>query len=91
LTRTVSPDGFLRIIQLMKRLLPFITVIPFLLAVLAPATAAFERCLAQLRQQASDHGVSHATFDRHARGLAPEREVVGFLDAQPEFRTPMGL
>ena len=74
----------------MKRLLPFITMILFLLAMLAPATAAaFERCLAQLRQQASGHGVSHATFDRHTRGLAPDMDVVGVLDAQPEFRTPI--
>ncbi|MFO7641956.1 MAG: lytic murein transglycosylase [Candidatus Competibacteraceae bacterium] len=65
-------------------------MMPFLLALFAPATAAaFERCLAQLRQQASGHGVSHATFDRHTRGLAPDRGVVGFLDAQPEFRTPI--
>ncbi len=68
---------------------PFILVL-LLSTMLAPATAAaFERCLAQLRQQASGHGVSHATFDRHTRGLAPDREVVGFLDAQPEFRTPI--
>ena len=74
----------------MKRLLPFITMMPFLLALLAPATAAaFERCLSQLRQQASGHGVSRAAFDQHTRGLAPDMDVVGFLDAQPEFRTPI--
>ena len=71
----------------MKRLLPFIIIL-VLPSLLAPV-AAFERCLAQLRQQASGHGVSHATFDRHTRGLAPDMDVVGFLDAQPEFRTPI--
>jgi lytic murein transglycosylase len=77
----------------MKRLLPLVTMMIFLLALLAllaPATAAaFERCLAQLRQQASERGVSRAAFDRHTRGLAPDMDVVGFLDAQPEFRTPI--
>ena len=71
----------------MKRLLPFIIIL-VLPSLLAPA-AAFERCLSQLRQQASGHGVSHAAFDRHTRGLAPDMEVIGFLDAQPEFRTPI--
>lgn len=71
----------------MKRLLPFIIIL-VLPSLLAPA-AAFERCLAQLRQQASDRGVSRAAFDRHTRGLAPDMDVVGFLDAQPEFRTPI--
>jgi lytic murein transglycosylase len=90
LTRTVRSDGFLGIIQIMKRLLPFITMMLLLLAMLAPATAAaFERCLSQLRQQASERGVSRAAFDRHTRGLAPDMDVVGFLDAQPEFRTPI--
>lgn len=69
---------------------PFILVL-LLSTMLVPAAAAdsFDRCLSQLRQQASGHGVSPATFDRHTRGLAPDREVVGFLDAQPEFRTPI--
>jgi lytic murein transglycosylase len=87
LARAVRPDGFFVHNQIMKRLLPFIIIL-ILLSLLAPAVA-FERCLGQLRQQASDRGVSRATFDRHTHGLAPDREVVGFLDAQPEFRTPI--
>lgn len=60
-------------------------------AVFVPAFAsdAFDRCLAQLRQQVPGQGVSRATFDRHTRGLEPDMAVVGFLDAQPEFRTPI--
>ncbi len=73
------------------RRFPCFLVILILPAMLTPAYAndAFERCLAQLRQQTSGHGVSRNTFDRHTRGLEPDMAVVGFLDAQPEFRTPI--
>ncbi|AVR88751.1 Membrane-bound lytic murein transglycosylase B precursor [Thauera aromatica K172] len=49
----------------------------------------FSACLAELRASAADKGVGTATFDAHTAGLVPDLEVVGFLDAQPEFVTPI--
>lgn len=51
--------------------------------------AAFASCLAGLRAEASAKGVSTASFDTHTAGLAPDMAVIGFLDAQPEFVTPI--
>ncbi len=51
--------------------------------------AAFASCLAKLRGEAAAKGVSGATFDTHTAALAPDMAVVGFLDAQPEFVTPI--
>lgn len=60
--------------------------------VAAPASGAddaFGQCLARLRGEAVAKGVSTATFDTYAAGLAPDMEVIGFLDAQPEFVIPI--
>lgn len=57
-----------------------------------PALAAeteFADCLARLRAEAPARGVSPALFERHANALVPDMAVVGFLDAQPEFVTPI--
>lgn len=51
--------------------------------------AAFAACMQQLRGEASAKGVSVSTFDRHTAALAPDMAVIGFLDAQPEFVTPI--
>lgn len=51
--------------------------------------AAFASCLAGLRSEAPRRGVSVATFDARTRTLAPDMAVIGFLDAQPEFVTPI--
>lgn len=65
------------------------------LCVLSTATpaladeAAFAACLSGLRAEAAAKGVSRTTFDAHAAGLAPDMAVLGFLDAQPEFITPI--
>lgn len=63
-------------------------------ATIEPATtpaqpAAFGACLAALRPQAAAAGVSVATFDRYTADLQPHPEVLGFLDRQPEFTTPI--
>ncbi|APR05796.1 lytic murein transglycosylase [Thauera chlorobenzoica] len=58
-------------------------------AVALAADAAFAACLAGLRAEAVEKGVAVATFDAHTAGLVPDIEVVGFLDAQPEFVTPI--
>ncbi|TVT55453.1 MAG: lytic murein transglycosylase [Azoarcus sp. PHD] len=62
-----------------------------LLALPLPALAdqAFTDCLDRLRTEAAQHGVTQSTFDAHAAGLEPDMAVLGFLDAQPEFVTPI--
>lgn len=51
--------------------------------------AAFASCLAKLRGEAAAKGVRGETFDTHTAALAPDMAVIGFLDAQPEFVTPI--
>lgn len=55
----------------------------------AAQRAEFDACLQRLRSQAGEKGVRAATFDANAAGLAPDMAVLGFLDAQPEFITPI--
>jgi lytic murein transglycosylase len=62
------------------------------LALAAPLTAqadGFSACIERLRAQAVQRGVSRATFDAHAAQLEPDLSVLGLLDAQPEFSTPI--
>jgi lytic murein transglycosylase len=57
-----------------------------------PAAAdevAFASCLAGLRAEAQAKGVRADTFDTHTAALVPDMAVIGFLDAQPEFVTPI--
>ncbi len=51
--------------------------------------AAFASCLAGLRADAQAKGVSGASYDTHTAALAPDMAVIDFLDAQPEFVTPI--
>ena len=51
--------------------------------------AAFASCLAGLRDEAPAKGVSRATYDGYAASLSPDMAVIGFLDSQPEFVTPI--
>jgi lytic murein transglycosylase len=55
----------------------------------AQADDAFRACLAELRRESPQHGVQAATFDRHTAALEPDMEVIGLLDRQPEFTTPI--
>ena len=62
------------------------------LAVSAPAAAdeaAFTSCVADLRGEAIRQGVREEVFDAQIADLAPDMAVLGFLDAQPEFVTPI--
>jgi lytic murein transglycosylase len=63
------------------------------LALVAPSVSAanrdFAACLDRLRAQATQRGVSKATFDTHAAQLQPDLSVLELLDAQPEFKTPI--
>jgi len=49
--------------------------------------AEFQQCLDGLRPQVK--GVSEASFRTHTAGLSPNMGVIGNLDAQPEFKTPI--
>jgi lytic murein transglycosylase len=42
-----------------------------------------------LRVEAAGQGISGGVFDTHTAALAPDMAVIGFLDAQPEFVTPI--
>jgi lytic murein transglycosylase len=55
----------------------------------AQADTDFSACLAALRAQAPDKGVSAAAFDRFTAGIAPDPSVLESLDYQPEFVTPI--
>ncbi len=50
--------------------------------------ADFDACLASIRPEAINAGVSAATFDKVTRGLAAN-DAGSFLDNQPEFTTPV--
>jgi lytic murein transglycosylase len=49
----------------------------------------FEDCLAGVRADAARRGIDAASFARITGGLAPDMEVLAFLDRQPEFVTPI--
>lgn len=48
-----------------------------------------EPCLRQLRPDALAYGISGAAYDKLTLGLQADMSVVGLLDAQPEFVTPI--
>ena len=58
------------------------------LAAASPAAADFADCIASLRGEALAAGVAAATFDKVTRNLVPN-DAASFLDAQPEFTTPI--
>ncbi len=51
--------------------------------------ADFRQCLDGLRPTARANGVNEATYRAHTEALQPLMSVVGNLDAQPEFKTPI--
>jgi len=55
----------------------------------ADAQESFDDCLKQLRGVAATHEIAPATFEQHVDGLEPDMAVIGLLDYQPEFRTPI--
>jgi lytic murein transglycosylase len=58
----------------------------------AAATAvdpAFGRCLADVQSKAASQGISADRFTEITAGLTPDPSVLGLLDAQPEFTTPI--
>lgn len=65
------------------------TLVATLLSLPAAADASFERCIGDLRSEAQTHGIKAETFDALTRTLEPDRSVLGLLDYQPEFRTPI--
>ena len=55
----------------------------------APVPADFRECLARIRPEATAKGVAAEVFDSRTASLAPDMAVIGSLDAQPEFVTPI--
>lgn len=49
----------------------------------------FQNCLANLRSQAINAGVSASTYDRYTQNLSPDYSVIEKLNYQPEFSTPI--
>ncbi|MDR1855037.1 MAG: lytic murein transglycosylase [Azoarcus sp.] len=69
------------------RLLPAACALTF---AAAPAIAYdFPGCMARMRGDAVKRGISSATFDKYTAAFAPDLSVLDFLDAQPEFTTPI--
>ncbi|MGX9079711.1 lytic murein transglycosylase, partial [Klebsiella pneumoniae] len=50
---------------------------------------AFSRCLAGLQAAAASQGISADRFNEITADLTPDPSVLGLLDAQPEFTTPI--
>ena len=59
------------------------------LALASPAHADFSSCLASLRAQAAQEGISAATLEAAFHGLQPDPKVLTFESSQPEFKTPI--
>lgn len=51
--------------------------------------SAFHSCLAGLKSDAQQRGVSAATYDTQVALLAPDMTVLPLLEAQPEFKLPI--
>jgi lytic murein transglycosylase len=66
----------------------FISLIGLLVGA-APAFADFRACVAEIRSEAGQKGVSGAVFDRVMAGVQPDAKVIEALQAQPEFKTPI--
>ncbi len=60
-----------------------------LFAAESAGAAGFQDCLAGLRGPAIAGGVDAATFDKVARGLTPNPDVLALAEVQPEFKTPI--
>jgi lytic murein transglycosylase len=55
----------------------------------AAAQSDWRSCLANLKAQAAQQGISGAAFDAATRNLEPDPKVLELMDNQPEFRTPI--
>ena len=49
----------------------------------------FQQCIANLRTQAINSGVSASSYDRYTQNLMPDYSVIEKLNYQPEFSTPI--
>ncbi len=73
----------------MRRLFGCLAFCLVLLAAESAAAAGFQDCLAGLRGPAIAGGVDAATFDKAARGLTFNPDVIAMSEVQPEFKTPI--
>jgi lytic murein transglycosylase len=65
------------------------SILALSLAASSAARADFASCLASIRSEALQHGISAATFDAATSGLQPDMKVLDFQKNQPEFKTPI--
>lgn len=61
----------------------------FIIMCAAAQAQEFQACLAGVRAEAAQRGVSGATFDRVMAGVTPDPRVIESLQFQPEFKTPI--
>lgn len=71
------------------RLIALAFVAGFVPALPAAAQSDFGSCLAGLRGQAAEKGVSPQAFDAALRGVQPDMQILELMDNQPEFKTPI--
>jgi lytic murein transglycosylase len=74
---------------MMRRSLACFAFCLTLLIATKAGAASFEDCLANIRGAALADGVDAATFDKAARGLTFDPDVLKLSEAQPEFKTPI--
>ncbi|QWF47190.1 lytic murein transglycosylase [Bordetella hinzii] len=55
----------------------------------AAELATYRQCLADLRAKAPEAGVAAKNYDLYTDDLKPDMDVIGLLDVQPEFKTPI--
>ena len=69
--------------------LPVSPPVPVSPAPVPAADPVYAACMAGLRSAAEKQGIATATFDAYTKDLAADMSVLGLLDAQPEFTTPL--
>ena len=70
-------------------LLQLCRMIAVSLAFSSTARADFASCLASIRSDALQHGISAASFDAATAGLQPDMKILDLQKNQPEFKTPI--
>ncbi|MFN8831280.1 MAG: lytic murein transglycosylase [Labrys sp. (in: a-proteobacteria)] len=74
---------------MIRRFLITLALLPLAATHASAAADPFQTCLAQLRGDAKAAGVATTVFDAQTGALEADMEVLTFLTAQPEFKTPI--
>jgi lytic murein transglycosylase len=74
----------------MKRFCPLVlSLVAASLALSCAARADYASCLASIRSDALQHGISASAFDAATAGVQPDMKVLDLQKNQPEFKTPI--